>query len=51
MLQIHGYVEIHQLGEWYGVIDAGSLLIPNSNLSRLLLRRSELRGGESFRET
>lgn len=38
MHQAHGFVEVRQLGEWYGVIDAGTLLVPNRHLSILLIR-------------
>ncbi len=44
MHQAHGFVEFRQLGEWYGVIDAGTLLVPNLHLSILLLSHAERLG-------
>ena len=44
MRQLHGLVEFRQLDEWSGVIDVGTLLVPNSELSALLIAHAERHG-------
>lgn len=41
MHQAHGFVEFRQLGEWYGVVDVGALLVPNRLLSVRLMECAE----------
>ena len=44
MHQIHGFVEFPQLDEWYGVVDLGSLLVPNLELSKVILEAARKNG-------
>lgn len=44
MAQLHGFVEFRQLGEWYGAVDVGVVLVPNSALGIGLCRLSERLG-------
>lgn len=44
MHQPHGFVEFRQLGEWYGVVDVGALLVPNSSLGLLLFETADSLG-------
>lgn len=44
MNQLHGYIEFCELGEWYGVIDIGVLLVPNSHLSAVISHAAAEKG-------
>lgn len=37
MSLLHGYLEFRQLGEWYGVVNAGLLLVPSTRLTSELM--------------
>jgi hypothetical protein len=45
MHQAHGFVEYRQLDEWFGVVDVGALLVPNTRLSALLLETASRHQG------